>query len=855
MIHHGRKQKKRAYFKNIILGVSSILCTGIILFSFWVLTLDIPDVTLFDQRKIIESTKIYDRTGTVLLYDVHGDIQRTVVPYKDIPIYVKNATVAIEDSNFYNHKGISIEGITRAFFTNLLSGNLKQGGSTITQQLARNSLLTNKKTITRKLKEIILALKLERAITKEDILYLYLNEIPYGGQNYGIGAASQSYFGKEVKELTLAESAYLAAMIQAPTYYSPYGPHRDKLEDRKQVVLARMKKLGFITKEEEEKANDEKVVFVPRGNESIKAPHFVMYVIDQLQEKYGKDVIDKVGLKVTTSLDWGLQQKAEELTKKYVEEEQDQFNVYNAGMVAIDPKTGHILVMVGSRDWYSSPLPQGCSPGVNCKFEPQVNVTTYAKGRQPGSSFKPFVYAAAFKKGYTPETVVFDLKTQFSTSCAPDDFSKESPCFSPDNYDNTFRGPVTLRDALAQSINIPSVKVLYLAGLKESLEMAKNLGITTINDTNRYGLTLVLGGGEVHLLEMTAAYSVFANEGVQNKPISILKVEKNNGEVLEEHTPAPFLVLEQQIARQINDVLSDNEARAPAFGEQSFLYFQNRDVAVKTGTTNDYRDAWVIGYTPNFSLGVWFGNNDNTPMEKKVAGFIAAPLWNAFLKEVFKTLPTENFIEPAPVVAVKPVLKGEWRGSRSYTIDTISKKLATEYTPKEYLKEKVITEIHSILYWLDKNNPHGEIPQHPENDPQFALWELPVRNWAISKGIKDESVDIIPKEKDDIHTEENKPRVYFITPPPSVISIKEDFSFTIKIDSRFDIKKIDTFIGGVFLGSSFSKNNQREYTILYNLEKIELYPQKTEVRVLLYDEVGNMNTITYPVKICLDEGC
>lgn len=849
---HIKKIKKIIFshqFIIVALGSCFLLIAGTAL---WVITLDIPDISLFAERKVEQSTKIYDSTGKVLLYDVHGSIKRTIIPFEEIPRHVKNATVAIEDSDFYNHHGISIEGIMRALFTNIVSGNASgQGGSTITQQLIKNALLTNKKTYTRKLKEAILAVKLERVLNKEEILNLYLNEIPYGGQTYGIEAASQTFLGKPAKELTLAETAYLASLPQSPTYYSPYGLHTDELEKRKNLVLRRMNDLGFVPKEEAEAAMQEKVEFIGRADESLKAPHFVMYVLDMLGEKYGRDIVDTGGLKVTTSLNWELQQKAEELTRQFVEDEKEKFNVSNAGMIGIDPKTGAIQVMVGSKNFWGDPEPEGCSPGVDCTFDPQVNTTI--RLRQPGSSFKPIVYATALKKGYTPQTVVFDLPTEFNPSCSPNiqlnTYGEDSVCYAPQNYDTIFRGPITFKNALAQSINIPAVKVLYLAGLLDSLATARAFGISTLDDPNRYGLTLVLGGGEVKLLEMAGAYSVFANNGLQNNPTAILKVEESGENILEEYAPLQNQVLDPEITRQINDMLSDNTARAPAFGEQSYLYFPERDVAVKTGTTNDYRDAWVIGYTPNFTLGVWFGNNDNTPMEKQVSGFIAAPLWNAFFSEVFKTLPKEDFIKPSPQNTKKPVLRGEWKGSYSYTIDSITGKLATEYTPPELQKDKVLTQIHSILYWVNKDVPEGDIPKQPEHDPQFSSWEYSVRTWAESQHIQEQTINDLPKEFDDVHKPEYKPSVSLSSNIPGKVYPGQTIPFTVLTNSNFPIKQIDVFIGNYFLGSSTENQTKSTHTISREIPFIDTYGGTT-ILIRIYDSVGNSNFIEKNIILC-----
>ncbi len=833
----------------LVLLIASVV--GGFFFVRWIKNLPIPDFQTFDERVVAQSTKIYDRTGENLLYDIHGNIKRKVVPYEDIAINIKNATVAIEDSDFYQHNGISITGIIRAFVTNLESGRLRgAGGSTITQQLVKNSFLTPEKTFTRKIKEAILSIKMEKNFSKEEILTLYLNENPYGGSIYGVEEASLTFFGKHSKDVDLAEAAYLAALPQAPSYYSPYGIHKEELDQRKDIVLKRMLDLGFIEQEQYDEAKNEKVAFLSQAETGIQAPHFVMYIKSYLEKTYGADMVENGGLKVITTLDLELQKEAEQMVKDYAKTIEKNDNAYNASMVAVDPKTGQILVMVGSRDWYADPLPEGCTPGVNCKFEPKLNVATYGKGRQPGSSFKPFVYATALKEGYTENTVVFDLQTEFNSSCNPDGTpmagTNEDECYMPGNFDNLFRGPVTFKDALAQSINVPAVKVLYLAGIKNAIQTAEDLGITTLADPQRYGLTLVLGGGEVTPLEMTGAYSVFANDGVKNPVTGILKIEDNKGKTIEEFNPRPVRELDSNIAREINDMLKDNDARAPEFGEQSWLYFPEREVAVKTGTTNDYRDAWVIGYTPNFALGLWVGNNDNTPMEKKIAGFIAAPLWNRFFKKVFETLPDEEFQAPIDQSSInlKPVLNGSWQGGISYFIDSMSGKLATDLTPENTKVEKVLTQIHSILFWVNKNDPRGKIPENPEKDPQFNLWEEPVRKWAENQNIKEQTDNDIPKEYDDIHTEENRPNIEIISPQPNSVFQKTDtISINLLPKSKFPITQMEFYLGDFYLGSI----SPPVYMFNFNASSIPSINQSENLQILIRDQMENKNEYNIPL--------
>lgn len=666
----------------------------------WAATLQLPDLASLQSRKQEQSLKLYDRTGTVLLYDLNNETQRTAVPLDQISPNLQDAIIAIEDPEFYTHIGIKPRAIVRAIITDLIPGGLTQGGSTITQQVIKNSVLTKDKTLTRKFKEWVLALKLERVLSKQQILTLYLNQVPFGGRLYGAEEASQTFFGKHASDLSLVEAVYLAAVMPAPTYYSPYGLHRDALERRKNLVLSKMFEHGYITKEQQDEAAATTIEFKKPSGSSIQAPHFVFYVEQYLQDKYGDSVLEEGGWKVTTTLDADLQAKAEEVVQGRAQSQEDNFNASNTAMVGLDPKTGHILVMVGSRNYFDEDI------GGN------FNAATTKPGRQPGSAFKPFAYAQAFTDGYTPETVLFDVQTQFSTACQPTDTTNsESPCYSPGNYDNKFRGPMTLREAIAQSINVPSVKVLYLAGIADTLRLAKSLGITTLGNPNQYGLTLVLGGGEVTLLEMTSAYGAFAQNGVHYNTVPVIKVEDGSGNVIEDNTaPQGQQVLSPLVAQQINDVLSDPVARAP-LGENTLFTFPGRDVAVKTGTTNDTRDAWTIGYTPNFVLGIWAGNNDNSPMVKKVSGFIVGPMWNEVMSYALDKLPGESFARTdTDTSGLKPQLRGVWQVPGSDGA------------------------IHEILYWVERTNPQGPAPLNPSADSQFEYWDYPVRSWVARNG-------------------------------------------------------------------------------------------------------------------------
>jgi len=718
-----RKAKKLGV-RNIFLALASF---GVIFLAFmiiWISTFSIPTLDDFRERKTTQSTKIYDRTGKVLLYDIFQNQKRTIVPFDQISENIKEAALAIEDQDFYTHNGIKPTAFLRAIFVNLTSLSYSQGGSTITQQVIKKTILSDDKTPTRKVKEWILAIRLEKMLTKDEILELYLNEIPYGGNYYGVEEASQAYFGKKALDVTIAEGAYLAALPQAPSYYSPYGKHKKDLDDRKNVVLSEMKQVGYITTEEYDTARNEVVIFIPKEEKGIKAPHFVMFVKEYLVKKYGEEVLENGGLRVTTTIDYILQEKAEEIALKYALINEKTVKGKNDSFVVINPKTGEILTMVGSRNYFDK------------EIDGQYNIAT-AK-RQPGSTFKPFIYAEGFNKGYTPETVLFNTETQFSTACQVDNMSSTPPCYSPNNYNYKYTGPITLRNALASSVNVPAVKLLYLVGVQNAINLAKAMGITTLGNANQYGLTLVLGGGEVSLLDMTSAYGVFANNGMRAPYASILKIEDSKGIILEELTPKNTQVLNPESARRISSILSDNIARAPLFGSNSLVYFGGRDVAAKTGTTNDNKDGWLIGYTPTVVVGAWAGNNENTPMIG-MSGTIIAPMWRALMDEALKIVPSESFIDPIieDSYDIKPIIRGKWQGGIS-TLST-SQTTMTQINPLlpyESTSETLSGGIHNILYWVDKINPRGLIPVNPEADSQYKYWEYSVQKWLQANGVQ-----------------------------------------------------------------------------------------------------------------------
>ena len=842
MSHHKKKIHRHAK-SIIILAISGgFILTGLV--ALWIATLEMPDLDSFQNRKIVESTKIYDRTGTILLYDTGKDAKRTALPLSAISPLIQQATIAIEDSDFYTNIGIEPTSIIRAVLANLATGGYGQGASTITQQVVKNSLLTKDKTITRKIKEWVIAVKLTRVMSKDQILETYLNDTSYGGTIFGVEEASRAFFGRSAKDVTLAQAAYLAAIPQAPTYYSPYGTHRDDLTARQRLVLKRMLDLELISKEEHDAAVAEEVVFLSRNDSSIRAPHFVMFVKDYVTQKYGEEMVSGGGLRIITTLDYAMQEKAEDVVVKFTPSLESNFNASNTAMVAIDPKTGDILTMVGSRDYFD--------PTIDGNFN-----IALAK-RQPGSTFKPFVYATAFERGYTPETVLFDVETEFSTECTVEGKPKKEGddptkvCYSPDEYDHTFPGPMSIREALAHSRNIPAVKALYLAGINRSIQTAEDMGITSLTDPARYGLTLVLGGGEVSLLELTSAYGVFANDGMRNPYRSVLRVEDSKGTVLESAEASPIAVeaLKPEIARQISDILSDNTVRMESL--KPIAESVGRPVAIKTGTTNDYRDVWAVGYTPNLVVGAWAGKNDNTPMKQNVAGLIIAPVWGAFMSQVADTFPPESFQEPpAPLSDNKPVLRGVWQGGISYWKDSISGKIATEYTPIETRKEVAFNSVHSILHWLDKNDPRGEAPKDPKDDSQYEYWEYGVRKW-FEKYQKDhpdfkEATSIeIPTATDDVHLPGKVPQVSFVTPKPGTsIGSGESLSIKLQVSGAYPAQKTEVYINGKYILTS----EKDPLNISFFPSDVGNLSGENALTVKLYDTVFNksMASTTFSV--------
>jgi 1A family penicillin-binding protein len=675
------------------------------------LTADLPRTGDLPQHVTAPSSQILDRHGR-LLFEVIDPTRGRHVPVAldDIPPYLLQATVATEDANFYHHPGVDLRAILRALWINLQGGEVLSGGSTITQQLARNLLLSPEeriqRTLTRKLRESILAWRLARTYSHDEILALYLNETYYGNYAYGVEAAAQAYFGKHVSELDMAECALLAGLPQAPSAYNPLD-NPEAAHQRQKVVLGLMVKQDIISQEEASLADAEPLHFASTPF-PIKAPHAVMYVRSLLEESLGRQRLEQGGLRVYTTIDLALQETAKQIARhhlarladtRYGEQER---NVHNAALVALNPQNGEILAMLGSPDYFDT------------ESDGAVNVALAL--RQPGSSIKPLTYATAFDPAwavargeatYTPATMIADVKTTFLT--------RENRPYTPRNYDGIFHGPVLARQALASSLNVPAVKVLDQIGLEAMIRQARRMGITTFDAADRFGLALTLGGGEVRLLELTAAYAAFATGGSRVEPVAIRRVEDAKGHVLwAPRGGQQGRVLDERVAYLITDILSDDWARLSAFGEGSVLQL-DRPAAVKTGTTSDWRDNWTVGYTPELVVGVWAGNADNAPM-RGVSGISgAAPIWHDFMQAALKGKPVRQFLQPEDLVEVEIcALSGLRAGSncphrrqelfiagtepqeecdwhRAFQIDTATGRLAGPETPLSRVVERVYT--------------------------------------------------------------------------------------------------------------------------------------------------------------------
>lgn len=773
-------------FLAVILGFVGIF----LVLPFLAFNLPSPDNVI---RREGFSTKILDRDGNVL-YDIYSDQRRTHVDLDDIPNYLKQATIAIEDKNFYEHQGFDPFGMFRGL-TRIVTRGRAQGGSTLTQQLVKNALLTSERSIVRKLREFVLSVQIERKFSKDEILQMYLNEVPYGGTAWGVEAASEMYFGKNVADIGLVESAILAGMPQRPSVYSPYSATPDAYIERTKQVLRRMREDDQITEQQEEEAVKLLEDFEFQEREAgFKAPHFVQYVQSILEDRYGERIVEQGGLKVTTTLDLELQEEAQEIISDEIEKV-ESLKISNGASVVLDPETGEVLAMVGSKD-FSDP-----------DYDGQVNVTLSL--RQPGSAIKPITYATALKEGYTASTLIMDVPTKFPGGVG-------QPIYEPENYDGEFRGPVQVRYALGNSINVPAVKTLARVGIKNVLETAYDLGISSLKPDKktleRVGLSLTLGGGEVRLLELTGAFSTFLNEGYKAEPIAILKVEDSGGKVLEENDPKKGKrVLGEEEAFIIAHILSDNESRAEIFGTNSLLNIPGQNVSVKTGTTNDKRDNWTIGGNGNAVVGVWVGNNDNSPMLKVASGITgASPIWRRIILAALEGKPKSKLNPPSGIVTA--------------SVDNISGYAAHDGFPSRieyfvsgtepgkdtvHVKLKVCKTDGKLATPSDissGNYEEKEFLKFKEEDPTGGIdgenmWQKGILDWL--SGFSDEKYHP-PEDYCEAGTPVN---VEFNSPKDHDSDLPNNFSVKISADStsrienielRIDEVKIRTFTGPPF---------------------------------------------------------
>ncbi len=827
---HSPRGPRKGFFKRFLqkywpqlVALVLIVGIGFIAMIAWY-SKDLPDVNKLIDRSSPLSTKIYDSKGETLLYEVHGPEQRTLVTISELPDYVKQATIAVEDKDFYNHSGISIRGIIRGQIIPRLQGKRAQGGSTLTQQFVKNAILTNERSIVRKVKEWVLSYRIEQKFSKDEILQLYLNEIPYGGSAYGVEAASRYYFDKSAKDLTLAEAAILAALPQSPSYLSPYGSNKEKLINRQHVVLALMVEQGYITQSAADEALKQELKFKKRA-ENMRAPHFVMYVKQMLEEEYGTTVVEQSGWKIITSLDWEMQQAAESAITEIVPKNKEKYEADNAALVAIDVNSGDIKAMVGSADYFDDSI------------DGQVNVAL--ADRQPGSSIKPIVYLASFIKGFRPDTIVFDLITKFGVKA-------DGTPYKPLDYDGKERGPVSIRQALAGSLNIPAVKVLYLTGVKTVTDLATQLGYTTLTNPDRYGLSLVLGGAEVKLLEHVNAYAAIAREGVAQDYRAILKIEDSKGETIKENKENKGRrVVDKKYTRLLADVMSDNSARAFIFGEANFLTLPDRPVAAKTGTTNDYHDAWTMGFTPDIAAGVWVGNSNNKAMKTGADGsVVAAPIWNKFMRTITANMPVKSFETEILEPCDKPMVCGQLAKEQMVKIDKATGKLATAYTPYDQVEEKKYLEVHNILHYVNINDPLGPALDNPNNDPQYSSWEEPIQKWAEDNGY---NTDPLPTEFDDTHKPEDQPSISILSPSENQTINSTSVSISVQSSAPRGVKKVEYFLDNDKVGESFNS----PFSFNYNINPF-VSNGSHRLRAIASDDIGNYKEASININIQLD---
>jgi 1A family penicillin-binding protein len=787
------KAKLFKYFAVSCFAGLLLLTLGLgLVFAWYAKDLPQPDKIV---RREGFATKIYDRNDK-LLYEVFADQKRIPVNWAEVPQNLKNATIAIEDKSFYEHKGFDPLGYLRIVYNALFKRRII-GGSTLTQQIVKNVLLSSERTLSRKIKEFVLAVQIERKYSKDEILQIYLNEAPYGGTAWGVVTAAETYFGKPLKDLNLIESAVLAGMPQSPSYYSPYGQHPDAYKYRTVDVLRRMREDGYINKEQEDQAlkDLEKVQFQPAGG-SILAPHFVMYVKSLLEERYGQNVVEQGGLTIKTTLDYDLHKQVQDIVTEEIKKVADDVHITNGAAMVMDPQSGEILSMVGSRNYFDE------------EYDGKVNVTLSL--RQPGSSIKPVTYVTALRKGFTPESMIMDVKTEFPGVDA-------AHPYVPKNYNGKFNGPVSLRMALGSSLNIPAVKLLALVGVQDMMQVGYDMGLPTFEPSKeqigRLGLSVTLGGGEVRLLELTTAYSTFANTGKRVEPISILEVKDRNGKVMEQYKKVEGKqVLTPEEAYLLSHMLADNNARQLTFGPNSLLNIPWRTVAVKTGTTDDQRDNWTIGWTPQAIVGVWVGNNDNTKMKAVASGVSgASPIWRRSILAALEGKPVIEFQKPSGIESVSlDKITGypahdDFESKEALVIKGTVPSAKDPY----HVKLKVCREDENKLA-PPENIAKGEYNEKEyfvfkENDPLMGetdnRWQKGIDEWVNSQtDSKYKAPTEYCKASDEV--------VVRITDPGEKSKISNEFDFKVRIGTDQELDKIVFYANDKKLGEVSEKPYQ-----------------------------------------------
>lgn len=862
-----------------------LACLTIFTLSVAVLSIGLPDVRNFDQLAGAESTLIYDREGG-LLYAFHGEENRKYVPLSDISPALQKATIAIEDDRFYEHIGFDIPGIIKGGLHELFGIGVRRGGSTITQQLAKNAFLTPKRSYARKLRELILSVRLERAYDKDKILELYLNRIPYGNNAYGAELASQVYFGKSAKELTVGEAGVLAALPKAPTFYSPYGEYvYSKIErefsasllkkrniqtvndlreseytigligreiqlsednflylpGRVDLVLKRMAELGVITEEEKEIAiKQTHQIEFKKYRTNIRAPHFVFYVKQLLEDQYGKDAVENGGLKIYTTIDPKLQEAAEKIVTEQIGASKELYGVTNGALAALDVKTGQVLAMVGSADYFD----EAAHGSVNHVF---------AK-RQPGSSFKPITYAKAFLNGYAPATVLYDTPTNFGAG------------YVPQNFEGKFMGPMPMRRALGQSRNIPAIKTYFLAGQQEEIiKLAQKMGIKTLDPVGDYGPPLAIGAGEVKLMEMVEAFSVFAANGIKRDPVFMLKTEDRTGKILHEWNEGQIRnidVLDPQAAFLINNVLSD---KSVYLGQR--LDVAGHATAAKTGTSNKEitpvkilpSNLWTIGYTPSISAGAWAGNSDGSPTKLGADGYnVAAPMWAKFMAEALKDKPNEPFSQP--------------KGIKYVEVSKTSGKLKSAVTPKDQIVNEVFaswsipTEADDMFVEVAVNKLDGKLPSQytPQeyikkrlfinhHDPinTFPLWGFGIKQWIAEKIKEDPAyLDFPPSGESAMFTAENagkEPTVRILMPSAFTEFNKGLHGVTAEFTAPNKFKKAEFYLDDKLMAT----DRKPENGVVTGKIRVTAFMKdgQTLLTVRVFDEIGYIGRASVEVKV------